>query len=262
MTDILDDDLQQAINNSLAELGINSNNNIEELSFEEQINLATNLSFQESYGSEYNSCHKIKIKKNNNEPVPFNIIKESLPKIVDIANNVFPYFKVLYKCCNNYYYNDIDHDNNEDHEADTNVSDMICLYCNVKQNIQKDCSNCKKRLANFLCLKCNIFTFSTFHKHCDICNFCSFNTFHCKKCNVCHKKNGNCSDEKKKFNTICCICQNNVSLPTLIGPRKTQYTIIKLKCCGNYIHKNCILDLFSHTQDNTCPYCRKTTHID
>ena len=68
MTDLYDSDLQQAINNSLEELGINSNNNIDELSFEEQINLATNLSFQDSYGSEYNSCHNTKPKKNNNDP--------------------------------------------------------------------------------------------------------------------------------------------------------------------------------------------------
>ena len=124
MTDYLnnDDDLQQAINNSLQDLNLNDNLNDTQLTFEEQMDLATNLSFQDNFDSNYNSSHNTKIsEKSKEDPIPFKTFKTFLPVVTDIANNVFPYFKILYPCCNNYYYNIIEHDINENHEANTKV---------------------------------------------------------------------------------------------------------------------------------------------
>jgi len=256
------DDLANALNQSLIDYN-NQNNNIETLSFEQQIAMASNLSFKESFGKEYNHTCKNKIKKNiNNDDIPFKKPIKYIEPMKDSLDNQLAFIKVLYPCCNKYYMNYVEHNVNENHEADLKVNLMKCLYCNYKQDINYNCINCNKRVANYICKKCNVFTFNNQHVHCNICKKCVKHKKHCSKCNICHEPNVNCEIANKKASSICSICCSDVNQPSYVGSKFTSSEIYKLKCCGNYIHLNCIVDFFSQTQDNKCPYCREITSIN
>lgn len=228
---------------------------------DEELNLVLEISKQEYISSLFNNNTNNKTKKN--------IKIKNKTEITEYEPNgiQYPYAKIYYYKCDKYFYGKHDHSNNchcgEDYNAEEikKISKMKCMFCNTVQNINKNCINCKKQLANYYCNICNIISNYPIIRHCNKCKKCkgtnipNADIIHCDKCNNCVYRKHNC-DIISKNDSECVICQRINSDGSPYGDYKIKNTLKKLDCCGNVFHYNCLNELNKHGR-NKCPLCRK-----
>lgn len=198
-------------------------------------------------------------------------------------NSVFGTTHLKYcKTCNKYCNNkmnckkcdtcvDIDHIQNT-------IYCKECKKCTDKNNIHCEfCNNCHKKKYEKQCkkYKCSICA-KNWDTHCKKCNKCkSFwdNKHHyCNKCKICYEKKykkgiicnkcKKCIHNKKEHDKIFCIDKSLKNLKHLSNDTcciclDTMNTTvnIKLHCCNNLIHLNCI-NKYIEYKNKYCLLCK------
>ncbi|KAK3089294.1 hypothetical protein FSP39_002467 [Pinctada imbricata] len=140
-------------------------------------------------------------------------------------------------CCNKTYSCRVCHDENENHElVRKEVQNIVCLKCETKQEINKNCTNCDLLFGNYFCEICRLYDDTDKGQfHCGPCGLCRVggreNFFHCQKCDLCLstslKDNHKCIEKASHNNCAVCLYDLHTSrMSTAIPP------------CGHLIHSN------------------------
>ena len=157
-----------------------------------------------------------------------------------------------FKCCERFY--PCHHCHNKDHFCNKKVNPkdiswIMCNYCGFEQGIQQYCIKCKKKLADYFCVKCKVYDdYSKDPYHCVKCGVCRVKlhrSFHCDACGSCF--------EKEKGKNQYHICKNE-HVQCMICLEDTLTRIGMLKC-GHKIHFDCLTQLLLQGFSN-CPICR------
>ncbi|KAH0577850.1 CHY zinc finger domain-containing protein [Spironucleus salmonicida] len=171
--------------------------------------------------------------------------------ITPFAESVCPHYysKAIFFCkdCENYSPCKICHEIQYDHKL---ICDhIVCVQCQMKQNISQKCISCNIQFGEYMCDKCGILDLFTSETkpgfHCDQCGTCLLgyteDFIHCNTCKFCRLKEHICVDFQ------CFLCLEDLS--------SSQQGAIKLNC-GHFIHKNCKQRMLKSNQF-TCGICRK-----
>jgi RING finger/CHY zinc finger protein 1 len=139
------------------------------------------------------------------------------------------------------------------------VINITCSECNISQEPNDFCVNCKIKFSNSHCDICKIWTQKQI-THCDKCKICriglSDTLFHCDDCGICFNKVNNQNNShkcsKKSISSykegICVICSDNT-----FDSQIESFPLI----CGHFIHQNCFTQYISNNNFK-CPYCKKS----
>ncbi|GAB6032722.1 RING finger and CHY zinc finger domain-containing protein 1 [Chamberlinius hualienensis] len=156
-------------------------------------------------------------------------------------------------CCGRVYTCRFCHDEKENHQLiRTNVMEVVCLVCQLKQNVSNLCTSCKTVFGNYFCHICRLYDdVDKKQFHCEDCGICRIggkaNFFHCQKCGLCI---GNDSKDKHKCvenasRSNCPICLEDIH-----SSRDAPFPLR----CGHIIHRTCYKQLLENGS-YTCPLC-------
>ena len=169
--------------------------------------------------------------------------------------------KLFAKCCNEYFYCHMCHDeihnvisitNDLHHELDRySVEKIKCTKCDTEQQISKFCNNCGICFGFYFCDKCKIIDdVDRDYYHCDKCKICRVGFGkkykHCDKCNICFAEDfvHKCIEVDE-----CPICCDSLT--------KSVSSIQKLRC-GHSLHPKCYVELAKTSY--RCPMCQKSMY--
>jgi len=167
--------------------------------------------------------------------------------------------RLLTPCCGKEYMCRICHDEVEDHNLDRrSVAKIICIQCNKKQAICRNCEECGILFGRYTCLICRLFDDNEKKQfHCVGCGICRVggreNFFHCPKCNICISKS---ILETHK-------CVENMSrgkCPVCLDDLHSSRKKVDIPDCSHMIHSECLVEMFKHGR-TSCPTCN-TSLVD
>lgn len=161
--------------------------------------------------------------------------------------------RLLAPCCKKQYACRICHDEGEDHALDRrSVTNIVCIQCQLKQEIATNCKECGILFGSYSCLICRLFDDNDKKQfHCVGCGICRVggreNFFHCAKCNICIAKSimdsHTCVENMSR--RVCPVC-----LEDLHSSRKK----VDIPSCSHMIHSECLVEMFQHGR-MSCPTC-------
>jgi len=162
-------------------------------------------------------------------------------------------------CCGKVYTCRICHDDQEDHTLDRrSVSQVVCIQCQIKQEVGRNCTECGILFGSYSCLICRLFDDNDKEQfHCVGCGICRVGGrdkfFHCSKCNICISKSildtHKCVENMSR--RVCPVC-----LEDLHSSRKK----VDIPNCSHMIHSECLVEMFKYGR-MSCPTCN-TSLVD
>jgi len=162
-------------------------------------------------------------------------------------------------CCDKVYTCRICHDDIEDHTLDRrSVTHIVCIQCQHKQEVGRNCTECGILFGSYSCLICRLFDDNPKNQfHCVGCGICRVggrdNFFHCAKCNICISKSildtHKCVENMSR--RVCPVC-----LEDLHSSRKK----VDIPNCSHMIHSECLVEMFKYGR-MSCPTCN-TSLVD
>lgn len=171
--------------------------------------------------------------------------------------------KIVAPCCNEVYPCRICHDEKYEfldikikHKINRfEIKEVICLTCDLRQEVSNECKECKTVFGKYFCDICNLFdNVDKGQYHCSLCGFCRIgyqnNFIHCTNCNMCIGKNLYDSHKCVSIaNSLCPICMADLYTSTL-------KIIPCCKQCGQYLHIDCLTEYLK--TNYKCPTCSKS----
>ncbi|RIA96463.1 zinc-ribbon-domain-containing protein [Glomus cerebriforme] len=166
--------------------------------------------------------------------------------------------KLQSNCCNRWFTCRFCHDDACDHQIDRHATkNMMCMYCQTIQPVNKSCNKCERELARYYCDKCKFWDDKPDKHiyHCDSCKICrvgrglGIDYFHCDVCDCCLqirlKDSHRCIE--KNLERDCVICGEYLF---------TSISQAIFMPCGHSMHNNCYNEYV--TTAYQCPTCWKS----
>lgn len=159
-------------------------------------------------------------------------------------------------CCSKVYPCRICHDDNEKHKINRHaVSEIICLVCDTRQPVNRNCASCGVEFGKYYCPICRLFDDKDKKQfHCDQCGICRVdgreNFFHCPTCDICLcinlKDSHKCVEKVTHAN--CSVCLEDLH---------TSRESLSVLSCGHITHRKCFRNLLGFGI-YACPLCCQT----
>ncbi|CAB4483984.1 zf-CHY-domain-containing protein [Rhizophagus irregularis] len=166
--------------------------------------------------------------------------------------------KLQSNCCNRWFTCRFCHDDACDHQIDRHATkNMMCMYCQTIQPVNKSCNKCERELARYYCDECKFWDDQPNKQiyHCDSCKICrvgrglGIDYFHCDVCDCCLQINLRDSHRciEKNLERDCVICGEYLF---------TSISQAIFMPCGHSMHSNCYNEYV--TTAYQCPTCWKS----
>ena len=138
------------------------------------------------------------------------------------------------------------------------VREVVCLLCNTRQPVARECNTCAVEFGAYYCDKCQFYDDDVSRRqfHCDKCGICRVggaeNFFHCDRCGCCYSTSLRADHKcvEQSMHRSCPIC-----LDYLFDSIKPISVLVR---CGHAMHEACLQQLHDNGMLR-CPLCNEST---